>query len=72
MIISEESHQNLSETILTLFAPCEGIVNFSHTLLVTKNVKLIGELIQFVKNQILLAFSKNILQLNNLNNVYAI
>ena len=37
MNASDRSHQNLSEAILTLFALCERIVKFCHTLLVRKN-----------------------------------
>ena len=40
MIASEKS-QDLSEAILTLLAPCEGIVKFRHAILVfCKNMKI--------------------------------
>ena len=58
MIASERSHQDISEAILTLLAPCEGIVKFRHTLLVTKNVKSIGGLFQCVKKSVSSGFIK--------------
>ena len=42
MIAPEKAHQDPSEALLTLLDPCEGIVQFRHTLLDTKNGKLIG------------------------------
>ena len=42
MITSERYPQNLSEAILTLLAPCEGIVKFSHTLLVCMSHELMN------------------------------
>ena len=37
MIASERSIQDLSEAILTLLTPCEGIVKFRYTLLVIES-----------------------------------
>ena len=46
----ERSSKDISEDIVTLLAPCGGCVKFSHTSLVTKILKLIGGLFQYVKN----------------------
>ena len=39
MIASEKFHQDISEAMLSLLAPCEGITKFRHSLLAIKTPK---------------------------------
>ena len=64
MIASERSHQDLSETILTLFDLCEKFIKFRHSFIVIKDFEITGRIFQCVKNKILLVLSKNIRQQN--------
>ena len=46
MIVSERSPQDLSETISTSPAPCEGIVKFRYTLLVNIQIFIVEHTLQ--------------------------
>ena len=69
MIASKISYHDQSEVILTSIVLSEGIFKFRHTLLVTKNLKLIGQIILIRKKLILVVLSKNIHQLNPHKNI---
>ena len=63
MIASERSHQDLSEEILILLVPCEGIVEFRHTLPVVRASLL--EILNLSMNIILIVLiQKNISKCN--------